>query len=85
MRCLGTHYICLGFEALIIVYLCPAARLLCRVYPTLSLLHHMPGFMGNVLLLPGAYMDITPLSVGQRAKLGGFIRIIMDFHTIQKS
>ena len=52
---------------------------LCRcLYPTLPLLHDMPGFVRKMLFLAGAKMDIVALRIGQGVKLGGLGRIEVD-------
>ncbi len=42
------------------------------LHPSLALLYGVPGFMRQVLFLPGAEMDITALRVGMRIELRRF-------------
>ena len=52
---------------------------LCRCfYPTLPLLHDMPGFMRKMLFLAGAKMDIVALRIGQGVEGCGLGRLVVD-------
>ena len=61
---------------------CHAAGLQCRHHAPLLLLHHMPGFMCQMLFLPWPYMDVSPLGVRQCLHLGRFGGMIVNLYVI---
>ena len=54
-----------------------------RLDPPLLLLHHMPGFMRQVLLLPRPHMDVRALRIRPGRDLGRLSGIVMDLHIVQ--
>jgi hypothetical protein len=65
-----SHYICFVFQPGIVIDWDSALHLHGRLHSTLRLLHHMPGFVRQMLFLPRCKVDVSPLRIGMRIKLG---------------
>ena len=84
LKCLRPH--CIGFllQSSIIVHAYLPFQQHRRLHASLFLLHHMPGLVRQVLLLPRRYVNIRALCVGMGLELRRLIGIIMHLHVIQR-